>query len=81
MYLSTGETIEARPNERSARFVASRTSAVWRAVERACLTGDFKPHPSALCSSCSFQPWCPTFGGDPERAHIEAPVAFGLTAA
>jgi putative RecB family exonuclease len=81
MYLSSGETIETSPNERSARFVASRTSAVWKAVERACLTGDFKPHPSALCASCSFQRWCPSFGGDPELAHVEAPVAFGLTAA
>lgn len=81
MYLSTGETIEATPNERSARYVATRTAAVWKAVERACVSGDFKPHPTALCASCSFQPWCPTFGGDPERAHIEAPAAFGLTAA
>jgi putative RecB family exonuclease len=81
MYLSSGETIEATPNARSARFVASRAAAVWKAVERACLTDDFKPHPSALCASCSFQPWCPSFGGDPERAHVEAPVAFGLTAA
>ncbi len=81
MYLSSGETIEATPNEQSARYVATRTAAVWKAVERACVTGDFKPHPSARCASCSFQPWCPNFGGDPERAHIEAPVAFGLTAA
>ena len=81
MYLSSGETIEATPNERSARYVATRTAAVWKAVERACVTGDFKPHPSALCASCSFQPWCPSFGGTPDLAHIEAPVAFGLTAA
>lgn len=81
MYLSTGETIETKPNERSARFVATRSAAVWKAVERACVTGDFKAHPSGLCGSCSFQPWCPSFGGDPDRAHVEAPVAFGLTAA
>lgn len=79
MYLSSGETIETKPSERSARFIASRTSAVFKAVERACLTGDFKPHQSALCNSCRFQPWCPSFGGDPAAAHIEAPVAFGLT--
>jgi len=81
MYLSTGETIEATPSERSAKFVATRTAAVWNAVARACVTGDFKPHPSGLCNSCRFQPWCPSFGGDPERAHLEAPVAFGLAAA
>jgi putative RecB family exonuclease len=81
MYLSSGEVIEATPSERSARYVATRAAAVWKAVERACVTGDFKPHPSSLCASCSFQAWCPSFGGDPERAHIEAPVAFGLAVA
>lgn len=81
MYLKTGETIEATPSEQSARFVASRTAAVWKAVERACVTGTFMPHPSSLCGSCRYQPWCPSFGGDPDRAHIEAPVAFGLVAA
>ena len=81
MYLSSGETIETKPNERSARFVASRTAAVFKAVERACVTGDFKPHQSALCNSCRFQPWCPSFGGNPEVAAVEAPVAFGLAPA
>ena len=56
-----------------------RTAAVWKAVERACLTGDFKPQPTALCELCAFRPWCPAFGGDPERAAVEAPLAFGLT--
>ena len=33
-----------------------------------------RPRPSALCASCSFQPWCPSFGGDPDRAAAEAPA-------
>ena len=68
LYLSTGEIIEATPSEQATTFVAARTAAVWKAVERACLTGDFKPHPTALCGVCAFRPWCPAFGGDPERA-------------
>ena len=76
MYLSSGETIEATPSEQSVRFITTRTTAVWRAVERACETGDFKPRPSARCMSCSFQPWCPSFGGDPDRAAVEAPAAI-----
>jgi putative RecB family exonuclease len=71
MYLRSGETIEAIPSERSVRFLTTRTTAVWKAVERACQTGEFKPRPSALCATCTFQPWCPSFGGDPERAAIE----------
>jgi putative RecB family exonuclease len=71
MYLRSGETIEAVPSERSVRFLTTRTTAVWKAVERACQSGEFKPRPSALCASCTFQPWCPSFGGDPERAAVE----------
>ncbi len=81
LYLSTGEIIEATPSEQATDFVAARTAAVWKAVERACLTGDFQPRPTALCELCAFRPWCPAFGGDPERAAVEAPLAFGLTPA
>jgi putative RecB family exonuclease len=68
MYLKTGETITATPSDQSIRFLTTRTGAVWNAIERACTTGDFRPRPSALCRSCSFQRWCPEFGGDPEAA-------------
>lgn len=71
MYLRTGETIEATPSERSVRFLTTRTTAVWRAVEQACRTGDFRPRPSQLCNSCAFQAWCPSFGGDPDRAGLD----------
>lgn len=77
MFLRTGEVIEAVPTEQSVRFLTQRTSAVWQAVERACSTGDFRPRPGALCPYCSFQAWCPAFGGDPARAAIEVPVSLG----
>ncbi len=80
MYLSTGETIEAEPSAQSVRFITTRTAAVWQAVERACATGDFRPRPSKLCNHCSFQRWCPAFGGRPELAATEA-VAVDVTAA
>lgn len=76
MYLKSRETITATPTERSLQFLLTRTTAVWRAVERACTTGEFKPNPGPLCRSCAFQRWCPEFGGDPEQALVEAPVAF-----
>jgi putative RecB family exonuclease len=75
MYLSTGELIVARPTEQSTRFLPRRTEAVWQAVERACATGDFRPHVGPLCAHCAFKAWCPAFGGDPDRAAIEAPLA------
>jgi putative RecB family exonuclease len=80
MYLRTGETIEAVPSERSVRFLTTRATAVWRAVEQACRTGDFRPRPSALCGSCAFQAWCPSFGGDPELAAVDlTPAALVAT--
>jgi len=81
MYLRTGETLTAIPSEQSVRFITTRITAVWKAVERACTNGDFRPRPGALCASCSFQTWCPAFGGDPERAAIEAPLRIGQLAA
>jgi putative RecB family exonuclease len=82
MYLKSGETIEAVPSAQSVRFITTRARAVWKAIERASFTGDFRPRPGALCATCGFQRWCPTFGGDPERAAIEAAEGIsGLLAA
>jgi putative RecB family exonuclease len=80
MYLKSGEIIEATPSEQSVRAVTTRTTAVWKAVEKACLTDNFQPRPSGLCSGCSFKKWCPAFGGDPSLAAVEAPRALATVA-
>ena len=59
MYLSSGETIVARPTEQSVNFLPRRTLAVFSAVEKACVSGEFRPRPSNLCKVCAFQQWCP----------------------
>jgi putative RecB family exonuclease len=76
MYLASGETIETVPSAQSVKFITTRTTAVWSAVERACTTGDFRPRKSKLCDWCSFQQWCPEFGGDPSLAATEAVDAY-----
>ncbi len=76
MYLKTGETIETVPSAQSVKFITTRTTAVWSAVERACLSGDFRPRASNLCNFCSFKAWCPAFGGDPSLAAVEATAAY-----
>ncbi len=76
MYLSTGETIETTPTAQSVRFITTRTSAVWDAVERACTSGEFRPRTSRLCDYCAFQQWCPAFGGDPDAAAVGAVAAY-----
>ena len=80
LYLSTGEIIETRPSEQSTRFLPRRTEAVYQAVTRACASEDFRPRTGPLCAFCAFKPWCPAFGGDPERAASEAPLAFAVQA-
>jgi putative RecB family exonuclease len=71
LYLSTRERIVTRPTDQSVRGVDVKSSALMRAVRTACSRDDFRPRASALCSFCSFQEFCPEYGGDPDRA---APV-------
>lgn len=77
MYLKSGETITATPSAQSTKFLTTRTTAVYKAVTTACERDDFRPRQSALCNYCSYQQWCPEFGGDPSLAASEAPVVLG----
>jgi putative RecB family exonuclease len=81
MYLKTGEIIEAKPSAQSVRFVTTRTTAVLKAVEKACTSGTFQPKTGALCNSCAFKQWCPAFGGDPDLAASEAAQALAVAVA
>ena len=75
LYLSEPVAIVAYPSEQSIRGLQQRTSAIWRAVERACEREDFRPRTSPLCNWCAYQEFCPAFGGDPARARELAPAA------
>jgi putative RecB family exonuclease len=68
LYLSEPVAIVAEPSAQSIRGLEQRTAAIWKAVERACEHEDFRPRPSALCNWCSFQDYCPAYGGDPAQA-------------
>ncbi len=81
MYLSSKETITATPSAQSTKFMTTRTMAVWKAVATACDRDDFRPRQGPLCNYCSYQQWCPEFGGDPALAATEAPVALSKAVA
>lgn len=68
LYLREPLVITAVPSAQTIRGQRQRTHAVWRAIEQACEHMDFRPRPSGLCSYCSFQVWCPAFGGEPPPA-------------
>ncbi|MHB1091182.1 MAG: RecB family exonuclease, partial [Ilumatobacteraceae bacterium] len=74
LYIKESVRLTRTPTEQSMRFVATRTSAMYKAIERACTTGEFPPRKSGLCNFCNFKKWCPEFGGDPTKAAIEAPL-------
>jgi putative RecB family exonuclease len=68
LHLADPVAITTVPTDRSTRGVEQRIEAIWKAVERACERDDFRPNPSPRCKWCSFQEWCPAFGGDPALA-------------
>jgi putative RecB family exonuclease len=61
LHLREPMSLTAVPTEQARRGHRQRSVAVWRAIERACRTGDFRPRPSALCPSCGFREQCPAF--------------------
>jgi putative RecB family exonuclease len=65
LYLSAPVVIVTQPSDQSIRALRQRALAIWAAVERACEHEDFRPRPSRLCDWCSFQSYCPAFGGQP----------------
>ena len=67
-YLAEPVAIVAEPSDQSIRGLERRVGAIWTAVERACERDDFRPNPGKLCQWCTFQQWCPAFGGDPASA-------------
>jgi putative RecB family exonuclease len=71
LYLRDRVTIVATPSDQSIRGQRRRAVAVWRAIERACDRGDFRPRPSRLCSYCSFQAQCPAFDGLGDGAAVD----------
>jgi putative RecB family exonuclease len=65
MYLGNGEIVRYAPDESDLRATVRKIDALWRAIDRARSTGDWRPRPSRLCSWCAHQAICPAFGGTP----------------
>ncbi len=90
IYLGNGELVRYVPDEADLLATERKVNALWRAIDRARTSGDWRPHPSRLCEWCSHRALCPAFGGSPppvppqEEAAPEvaaqAPVAAELPA-
>lgn len=65
MYLGSGEIIEYDPDEQDLLATERKAEALWRAIEEATTTGDWRARRGPLCAWCHHQALCPAFGGTP----------------
>jgi putative RecB family exonuclease len=62
LHLRDPVTISAISTPQTIRGQQRRTTAVWDAISRACISEDFRPKVGPLCQFCHFKPSCPAFG-------------------
>ncbi|OBG38303.1 RecB family exonuclease [Mycobacterium sp. E3198] len=65
IYLADGQMLDYAPDHEELLRFEKTLMAIWRAIQSAAPTGDFRPSPSRLCDWCPHQQHCPTFGGTP----------------
>lgn len=65
IYLADGQLLDYSPDRDELLRFEKTLMAIWRAIQFAGETGDFRPNPSRLCDWCPHQQRCPAFGGTP----------------
>ncbi|MBV8178145.1 MAG: RecB family exonuclease, partial [Mycobacterium sp.] len=65
IYLADGQLLDYSPDEDELLRFEKTLMAIWRAIQSAGATGDFRPSPSRLCDWCAHHAHCPAFGGTP----------------
>jgi putative RecB family exonuclease len=65
IYLADGQLLDYSPDQDELLRFEKTLMAIWRAIQSAGATGDFRPNPSRLCDWCAHQAHCPVFGGTP----------------
>lgn len=65
IYLGSGDVLRYQPDEADLRATERKIDAIWTAIQAAQASGDWRHRPSRLCSWCSYQEFCPEFGGTP----------------
>jgi putative RecB family exonuclease len=65
LYLADGQVLDYSPDLDELLRFEKTLMAIWRAIQSAGATGDFRPNPSRLCDWCAHHARCPVFGGTP----------------
>ncbi len=63
IYLADALSLVYSPTEAELQAFESGVAALWEAIVRARETGHFPARQSRMCGWCSYQPFCPEFGG------------------
>lgn len=72
VYLRDGQILRYAPDEHELVATERKIKALWRAIETAADTGDWRPRRSKLCSWCHHKPICPAWGGTPPPLPVDA---------
>ena len=81
IYLGDVVTVDYRPDADELTRFERTLVALWQAIQRATVTGDWRPRRSTLCGWCSFQAYCPEFGGTVPPLPLPPPRAAAEDAA
>lgn len=72
VYLRDGEVLWIDPTEEELVATERKIRALWKAIELAATTGDWRPRPGRACSWCAHQAVCPAWGGTPPELPDDA---------
>jgi putative RecB family exonuclease len=67
VYLGNSEIVRYSPDEADLLATERKLKALWRAIEHAATTGDWRPRTSRLCDWCDHRALCPAWGGTPPQ--------------
>jgi putative RecB family exonuclease len=79
LYLKDAEICDYSPEAEELERFERTLIALSQAIERAKHDRDFRPKPSRLCGWCSYQAFCPEFGGTPPP-YPESPASADAAA-
>ncbi|CAM4431742.1 double-strand break repair protein AddB [Mycobacterium basiliense] len=65
IYLANGQVLDYSPDRDELLRFEKTLMAIWRAIQSAGQSGNFRPNQSRLCDWCPHQQLCPVFGGKP----------------
>ena len=65
VYLGNSEIVRYSPDEAELLAVERKLKALWKAIETAAQSGDWRPSKSRLCDWCDHRALCPAWGGTP----------------